>query len=243
MDFKQVSKDYSIEKETKHWWFSTRFNFIEKSLGLIDSQKIKVIEYGCGTGQNLYFICNKSKHKNKITQLTGIDENFEWTNIWDWTKKFPKIEILKKLIKNEKYNFLICMDVLEHIENDLESLKLFVNGIEKNSLVLITVPAFQKFWTNHDEILKHKRRYNKEQLLELARNSGLKEIEVKYFFSFLHFLFPILKIFLNKKNITNKINNPNYLINIILKLIGKIEFFLGGSNLFGTSVIGVFRKN
>ena len=31
MDFKQVSKDYSIEKETKHWWFSTRFNFIEKS--------------------------------------------------------------------------------------------------------------------------------------------------------------------------------------------------------------------
>ena len=111
MDFKQVSKDYSIEKETKHWWFSTRFNFIEKSLGLIDSQKIKVIEYGCGTGQNLYFICNKSKHKNKITQLTGIDENFEWTNIWDWAKKFPKIEILKKLIKNEKYNFLICMEV------------------------------------------------------------------------------------------------------------------------------------
>jgi len=49
--------------------------------------------------------------------------------------------------------------------------------------VLITVPAFQKLFSRHDEFLGHYRRYNLQGISSTAEKAGLEILERSYFFS------------------------------------------------------------
>ncbi|MDR2578426.1 MAG: hypothetical protein LBC70_06420 [Chitinispirillales bacterium] len=53
--------------------------------------------------------------------------------------------------------------------------------------MLITVPAFQSLFSNHDVFLKHRRRYGRKQLLVLLRSCGLHVEKCHYFYSGLFF--------------------------------------------------------
>ena len=48
---------------------------------------------------------------------------------------------------------------------------------------LITVPAFQRLYTEHDRALKHFRRYSRAQLLAEARRAGFEVLDSGYLFA------------------------------------------------------------
>ena len=66
-----------------------------------------------------------------------------------------------------KFNLVCLFDVLEHIENDRETIKKISNILEINGYLFITVPAYQWLWSNHDISLMHKRRYNKKNIYKI----------------------------------------------------------------------------
>jgi hypothetical protein len=82
---------------------------------------------------------------------------------------------------------LILMDVLEHIENDSAFLKKVLDKIPADSLVFITVPAFQFLFSDHDVFLRHYRRYNRKRLLSLTNSLNLRTEECRYFYASLFF--------------------------------------------------------
>ena len=47
----------------------------------------------------------------------------------------------------------------------------------------------------------------------------------------------------NKLNKYGDLKKHNKIINTILALLGNIEYKFGGSNFFGTSVVGIFRND
>ena len=48
--------------------------------------------------------------------------------------------------------------------------------------------------------------------------------------------------FQKKDNVNSDLKKSNKLINIILKLLGYLEYKAGGSNYFGTSLVGIFKN-
>jgi 2-polyprenyl-3-methyl-5-hydroxy-6-metoxy-1,4-benzoquinol methylase len=91
----------------------------------------------------------------------------------------------------------IMMDVLEHIEDDRAFLKQATNKLRDNGVVMITVPAFQFLFSNHDVFVKHYRRYNSRQLKKLIKDCNLK-IERMYYFYTLLLVARLLSNFLSK---------------------------------------------
>ncbi|GBU25797.1 hypothetical protein R83H12_02455 [Fibrobacteria bacterium R8-3-H12] len=82
---------------------------------------------------------------------------------------------------------VVMMDVLEHIENDKSFLNEILKKVSKDDLIFVTVPAFQQLFSNHDVFLKHYRRYNKQQLLDLVRSCNLNVERCHYFYASLFF--------------------------------------------------------
>jgi hypothetical protein len=88
---------------------------------------------------------------------------------------------LRNLPSRVDADFILLMDVLEHIERDSEFLANVVAASPKGTRFFITVPAFRLLWSKHDEYLGHHRRYRLRDLDSLCRGAGLK-VETKFYF-------------------------------------------------------------
>lgn len=132
----------------------------------------------------------------------------------------------------------LFVDVLEHIELDLEVLSHYVSESAFGARFILTVPAFQFLWSPHDEFLDHKRRYTKKMLSKLASDAGLSIDNSYYIFSF---VFPIIflkkRFFMRKGVVKSSLREYPPIINFLLRKICVIEHRYFKNPWFGTSVI------
>ena len=241
MDIREANNFEGIEDEVNHWWIRTRFNYIDEIIKYYNSNNINIVEYGCGTCNNIYYLLKISSHSSLIKSIIGVDPNLSDLEIPAWAIG-SNCMLKKSLSSSNKADIVIAMDVLEHIQDDYSALKEWKNTLKPNGLLLISVPAFQHLWSNHDIFLGHHKRYNKKGLNELAESVGFQTVKIHYAFSFIYPAVILLRKCLPHKYHKNSdLKKSNKFINIILYLLGYLEFKAGGSNYFGTSVVGIFR--
>jgi SAM-dependent methyltransferase len=243
MDIKEAS-ELSQQEERKHWWIKTRFLYIDKAFDYLENQRdINVIEFGCGTAQNLWYLQEESQYKNNILSMLGIDPELPKDFKVDWNKA-QNIELSNDLNRPEenKADIGMAMDVLEHIEDENMALQGWNKSLKSNGLMFVTVPAFQALWSYHDEFLDHKRRYTKTQLTKVLNENGFEAVKVTYAFSFIFPLVYLIRKLSKGSESTQDLALPPMIINGILYFCGKVENIFGGFPFFGTSVIGIYRK-
>ena len=243
MDLREALKFGGIEEEINHWWIKTRFNYLNEIIEYYNSNNLTIVEYGCGTGNNIYHLLHRSPFSPKIKSIIGIDPKLSNLEVPDWAKEC-KCSFNNSLPNSIKADIVIAMDVLEHIQDDYLALKEWKSSLKPNGLLLISVPAFQHLWSSHDIFLRHHRRYNKKEISELANSTGLKTVKLNYIFSYIYPMVFLLRRYLpNKAKIYGDLKKHNEIINTILSILGNLEYKFGGSNLFGTSLVGIFKNS
>jgi SAM-dependent methyltransferase len=243
MDLKESSQ-MSLDIEMQHWWVKTRFSYLDKALVYLKSHEpLNVLEVGCGTCPNLRHL--RSQHLRPISSVTGVDLELNATTKKDWMKTEDQLfKSVEEIDKSKKFDLLLAMDVLEHIEDDVTSLKSWIEFLKPGGIVFVTVPAFQFLWSAHDELLHHYRRYSICELEGLAEKTGLETLKIRYAFG--HLMPPAVirrKLFPQRKNkITTDLKPPHPMINGALSFLGRLESQLDFNSAMGTSVIGYFKK-
>jgi hypothetical protein len=146
------------------------------------------------------------------------------------------------------------MDVLEHIQDDHSFLTEVLRKIPRGGLALVTVPAFQFLFSEHDVFLKHYRRYNRKQLLALLDSQGLRVEQCHYFYASLFFarffqsLLQKKKRAVRHKGIGEWRFSEKHIITRLIRSVLSIDFylcaFLAKLRVFppGLSLLAVCRK-
>jgi len=242
------SSQLSLEDELGHWWIRSRFDYLDNAVRSESDEMhgpLRVLEVGCGTGQNLALLRKGDPRGEILAQLTGVDPglNKNGSNHAVAGRLGPADQLVSSESEVQgDYDVLVMMDVLEHIEDDKGALGAWVARVKPGGLVFVTVPAFRALWSSHDEILGHLRRYTRRELEETAKVAELIVVRTCYAFSF---LFPIAwmmrKVFSGKR-IRSDLKKENFLINWMFRMTAWMEHKIGGCPFLGTSVVGVFRK-
>lgn len=82
-------------------------------------------------------------------------------------------------------DLILLLDVIEHIEDDIGFLRsLHAHpGVNSDTRIVITVPAYQSLFCTHDVFLEHYRRYDNKMLAEHITAGGMEPIRLGYFFT------------------------------------------------------------
>jgi len=235
MDLRELNQ-INFEDEVNHWWIASRFLYLKKAVKEVSGEQISVLEYGFGSGQNLWFL----SQQNKVNEIFGVDI------FWKDSMKLP-FESKKVVVSNQdqekEVDFIVAMDVLEHIESDFNAVYDWSKKLKSGGSIFITVPAFLMLWSKHDEYLGHKRRYLKKELDLLMETVGFEKIYSHYIFApFFPIVYLVRKILPAKKSDSSDLEPVHPILNSIFKVISKIEYWFGGCPLIGTSVVGHYRK-
>ena len=82
----------------------------------------------------------------------------------------------------KQYSLILLLDVLEHIPDPGAALRRCESLLKPGGSLVITVPAFNVIWTNHDVLNHHMTRYHRATLLPLLQKAGFKIEDSAYWF-------------------------------------------------------------
>jgi len=235
-----------IELQEKHWWFIARREVIQSliKLQMPHSPTANVLEIGCGVGGNVELLSKSGNYLGIDMHKAAIDycsEKFPQFNF-----KCARIEDIPLEFNSNKFDSIYILDVLEHLENEVEILKTVKSYLKESGKILVTVPAFEFLWSQHDNFVHHMRRYTKDSLRKILEESGYTVERLSYFNSL---LFPLALIqrlgmrFLNKK-LSSHLSMPPKIVNWLFKVIFLQEaWIIRFTNMpVGLSITAVVRK-
>jgi SAM-dependent methyltransferase len=188
--------------EDRHWWFRWRFELITR---LVSEQKkgpdFRILDAGCGTGQML-------KHLEELGDAIGIDTSAQATAFAQsrGVKKLVQGSITEVPFPEATFDCIVALDVIEHVEDDFGILQSLHEVLKPGGRLIITVPAYEILWSEHDEINHHKRRYTAPKLQNLIEAAGYSVDRVTYCNTV--FFLPIFAI-RKFKNLMRKARNSN----------------------------------
>lgn len=82
---------------------------------------------------------------------------------------------------NHSFDCIVCVNVLEHIKDDLEAVKQIRSLLQPDGHFCLLVPAHPFLYGTLDESFGHHRRYTKKRLRELALLTGFSIERLRFF--------------------------------------------------------------
>lgn len=248
---KNYYKEYA-KLETTHWWFTARINILKSAISkLIEKNKksdLKILNVGVASGET-------SRMLEKFGNVTSVEYD---KDCCEYLRSVGGIDVIEASLtdlpfEDNTFDMVCAFDVIEHIEDDQLAMSEIYRVLKPGGQSILTVPAYQFLWSEHDEINFHFRRYTSSQLKHLVKN----KLEVDYISYFNFFLFPpiafarlIGKLSGLRKSKDKELKSDfsyydqSSIINKVFYSIFNAEKFLIGkvSFPFGVSILSVAHK-
>jgi len=81
-------------------------------------------------------------------------------------------------IPDREFDLLVAFEVLEHLEDDHESLKSWSEWVKPGGHIMVSVPADPERFDACDRLVGHVRRYTRDSLGDLIENTGHRVIAI-----------------------------------------------------------------
>lgn len=167
-----------------HWWYVGRRNLVAATLARYGIPDGAVVDIGCGTGSNLGMLASATGRPAFGTDLsTHALQHAERGTDGAVRTVVALAEHLP--LRDASCGLLASMDVVEHLDDDLVGLCEYRRVLRADGLLLLTVPAYQWLWSQHDVWAAHRRRYRVRSLVAVADAAGFEVLHTTYYNSFL----------------------------------------------------------
>lgn len=157
----------------RHPWEKARFRFFHDVLASVSwpANGPRVLDVGAG---DAWFSSQLLGGLGNSARITCWDAEYNDAVLTDLRYWAPEQIEFRSDRPDSRFDLVMLLDVLEHVEQDLDFLRTIVEtNLEPNSVVLISVPAWQTLFSSHDTRLRHYRRYSPEACRRVIEAAGL----------------------------------------------------------------------
>lgn len=165
---------------------------------------VKVVEIGCGGGDNLRAIRNWCSKNDVGVQLTGVDSNPQCINYAKSRRENARIEFIcsdYKAVQFQSSPHIIFSSLFCHHFTDEElvfmlqwmqgnaSLGFFVNDLHRHPLAYYSIKVLTKLFSKsrlvkNDAPLSVQRGFTKEEIVRLLTNAGITNFNCRWQWAF-----------------------------------------------------------
>jgi glycosyltransferase involved in cell wall biosynthesis/phospholipid N-methyltransferase len=139
----------------------------------------RVLEIGAGTG-------NMSLHLMPRSSYWATDVNPHYIDyLVSMRTSRPYMRVAQTNASagetypaGESFDTVVCLNVIEHLEDDVGSLCNIRNVLEDGGRAVILVPCGPRLYGTLDEVLGHFRRYTEAQLVDVSQRAGFRVEQV-----------------------------------------------------------------
>jgi SAM-dependent methyltransferase len=233
------------ELEMRHWWFRGRrrliLQLLRKYAGLRSCPRI--LDLGCGTGGN-------TTAYRTIGDVVGIEPDGTALALAHARGGafYCRGGGTGLPFSPESFDLVVATDVLEHIADDSAAVSEVHRVLRPGGVFVLSVPAHQWLYSQHDAALQHHRRYTRDMLIHLLQRGGL---ELRWLSYWNATLFPLIagirvlgKLRQNHQSVRSDTSPAPSLINEPLAGILAVEaWMLQHVRLpWGVSLVGVASR-
>lgn len=230
-EFKYEGKDLEVMSGVVNYneWILDNFNpYIGK----------KVLEVGAGRGSLTKFILDYLKPNH----LTSIEPSKEMYPILEQlTIQYENLETKNgflDIIDGEKFDSIIYINVMEHVQDDQAELELAFNYLNPNGHILMFSPALPLLMSDFDRSIGHFRRYTMTDKITKTKKAGFDIISNKYMDFPGMFLWFIIYRILKLNPQANSASAYDNIVIPILRIFDPAKYLFCGKNVM---VVG--KKN
>jgi len=139
-----------------------------------------VLEIGAGVGNMTEFLLDGREvlaTDISDTNLSALKERFKDNN----RLKVSNADISRGIasLNSRSFNTIVCINVLEHIEDDIGCLENLRSLLSPEGKLVLVLPAFKFAYGTIDKADEHYRRYDKGILAQLSR-IGFRTVKARY---------------------------------------------------------------
>jgi SAM-dependent methyltransferase len=242
-----MDRDYELQThraEDRHWWYRGRREVIERVIADLKlPARARILDAGCGSGRNMIELVRHgtvsgvelSGPSVEVARARGAGEVIAGS-------------VLDMPFDSDSFDLSVCLDVIEHLDDDVGALRELRRVLAPGGSLLVTVPAYQWLWSGHDEVNHHHRRYTRRSLQRVAEQAGWEQVRTTYFNSLLLPLAILLRVLdrFSRKTTESSLDLwvPPRPLNWLLERPLALEAALigrGGRIPAGLSLLAVFR--
>lgn len=232
------------ETEARHWWFVGRRAITSTMIRQLQlAPDSRILEIGSGTGGNLEMLSGFGQ--TCAMELDDVAREIALKKTGGRFDIKPGRCPDQIPYVGEKFDLICMFDVLEHIQEDQETLNALSPLLKPKGRIIITVPANPWMWSSHDVHLHHIRRYTASELKTKIDRAGLRAIRFSYFNTL---LFPLaivarIKDRLSGNPTASGTATPGSIINKAMShVFGAEKHFVRHASLpFGISLLAILE--
>lgn len=235
-DYAYVGSELDTFKQARNWkryWSSVLEPYVHG----------RVLEVGAGVGANVPYLLN-----SRVTTLVALEPDARLAErlaassdelgAGGAAEIQPRHGVLSDLPPDDRFDTIIYLDVLEHIEADRDEVAAAAARLRPGGHLLVLAPAFQQLYSEFDRAIGHYRRYTAATLQALTP-PRLTVVHVRYLDSLGACLSAANRLILSKS--MPSLANIMFWDRLVVPVSRVADLALG--RLVGRSVVCVWQKN
>lgn len=159
-----------------HWFPCGRRQLLQTMIERFVSEPNRIADIGCGTGANFQML-------QGFGSVVGVD--FAEQAIAYCHQRQLNATAVAGLphlpFRDETFDLVCALDVIEHIADDTAAVREMTRICRPGATLLLTVPAYQWLWSQHDDANQHQRRYTRAQLRKLFADLPMDILKLSHF--------------------------------------------------------------
>lgn len=155
-----------------YWWYRARAQLLEVALGEFLGTPRRLLDVGSADGPSVAWMSGDHRRTTIDVDPRGLAPG-EGVCASALALPFP----------DETFDVVGAFDVLEHCEPEAQAVAELARVLRTGGRLLMSVPAYQWAWTDHDERAGHYRRYTRRRLVAAIEGGGLVVERATYGFS------------------------------------------------------------
>jgi SAM-dependent methyltransferase len=152
--------------EDGYWWHRARRAIVCGAIRRYCPRPGRIIDVGCGPG-------GTSIALRDFGAVIGVD--FSTSSVRTAAARgipAARMDALRLALADGAFGLAVALDVIEHLDDDVAALAEMRRVVRPGGCVVISVPAYQFLWSDHDVALGHRRRYTRGMLRERLERAG-----------------------------------------------------------------------